>query len=86
MPFEQFSGHGPQDPDPGTLCDRITAALSSVMTYLLTGFAFHAAGLHPELTWPLMEEPARKEAETEAQPDGSSMHNVAVFRPRQRIG
>jgi hypothetical protein len=86
MQFEEFTGHSPQDPDPVTLCDRIFAALSSVTTYLLTGFALHAAGMHPELTWPLMEELARKKAETEAQPDGPCVDNVAIFRPRRRIG
>jgi hypothetical protein len=86
MQFEQLTGHSPQDPDPVPLCDRIVAALSATTTYILDSFALHAACLHPEVSRPLLEELARKKAEKEAQSDGAAMNNVAVFRPRRRIG
>jgi hypothetical protein len=86
MQFEQLTSHSPQDPDPVGLCDRIVAALSATTIYILDSFALHAACLHPELSRPLLEELARKKAKTEAQPDGPCMDNVAIFRPRRRIG
>ena len=86
MQFEQLTGHGTQEPAPVALCDRIAATLSSATTYILNSFALHAACLHPELAWPLLEELARKKAAKDAQPDGPPVNNVAQFRPRRRIG
>jgi hypothetical protein len=86
MQFEQLTSHSVQEPDPVTLCDRIAAALFTATTYILNSFALHAACLHPELSWPLIEELARKKAEKNAQPDGPPVNNVPQFRPRRRIG
>jgi hypothetical protein len=86
MQFEQLTSHNVQEPDPVTLCDRIATALSSATTYVINSFALHAACLHPELSWPLIEELARKKAAKDAQPDGPPVNNVAQFRPRRRIG
>jgi hypothetical protein len=63
MRFERPSGHlrlvrwqDPAAPPPVAARHPVVAALSSAATYILTSFALTAAGMYPEITWPVLAE------------------------------
>ena len=81
MQFERRSGHirlvdwkGPAAQPPALAAARhpVVAALSSAATFILTGFALCAAGIYPEITWPVIAELDRRNSRKESLPGGSA--------------
>jgi hypothetical protein len=81
MQFERPSGHirlvdwkGPaaQPPAPATARHPAVAALSSAATYILTSFALCAAGMYPEITWPVIAELNLRSSRKDPSPGGSA--------------
>jgi len=84
MQFERPSGHlrlvhwqAPAAPPTPVAARRpVVAALSSAATYLLTSFALCAAGMYPEITWPVLAELDLLGARKESRPRGSAADNA----------
>ena len=79
MPLERPSGHlrlvhwsGPAAPPPVAARHPAVAALSSAATYILSSFALVAAGMYPEITWPVLAELDLLGSRKDLPPDGSA--------------
>jgi hypothetical protein len=81
MQFERPSGRirpvdwkGPAPPPPTPVATRhpVVAALSSAATYILTSFALCAAGMYPEISWPVLAELNLRSSRKESPPGGSA--------------
>lgn len=74
--------------DPVAFRHRIAAAMSSAMTYVLTGFALCAGSMYPELLWPLFAQldgcDSTEEPPSPGAPERISTQKVHEFPPKGR--